>query len=663
MTSEYDSRTRGSSANDSSMPGDARTPRPADDSSFTTLRDNVIEALRILALRRWTFFIPFCIVTATLAVSSLWLKRTYKSTTVIERRDHPVLMNLRQTAATGEFSRFFRPTLERDIKSMEAMQEVVTNLGLVDLQYNPDGTMTDDSLRSVRAKAASLMGGVSATVVQKADHYDEIRIAFEGAEPYLPKRVVEEVKDTYIRWMRAKLVDMLNEGMAYFQGEADSRRDEISTLEEEILRFQAEYLGVDPTNPGALKLKLTSLESEQDELNRTIASLGSEVDARKAMITVYQSQASAKQAEAHRLADQSVVGVPAPLVKSAAATAIEKEIRRLQDEVHDLQLTRRMTDLHPDIVEHRERIARLREDLKARYLADAEATAAAPQVPLTDAEADIAVERAVGLDMELVNLRMDLQDRENRLASAESRLRTVEADIARHEKLQQNVFRYRKDFQLKSEQLDQARKDHALNMRRVNEIASIVNADESQRGVSFTVRSAPSGGVKPIRPKGLAVLAGVILAGLAAGAIGVLIREVFDQTYHTAKQVTRSLGIAILESVDEIVTSADRARLFRRRVIYAPAVISALVLAVGLCCGAAYLSIEDPRTYQRAMSKPRYLYQRLMGATESAGIHDANDRNAPDASQLPPAVKVATGANETDTKPAAMALTGGDENS
>jgi hypothetical protein len=617
MTADYDRNRGASAATDTSFANEQRGNGPADDSSFAHLRDNIIEALRILALRRWTFFIPFCLVTCAVAVGSHWITRTYRSSTIIERRDHPVLMNLRQTAATGEFSRFFRPTLVQDVKSIETMTEVVEELELVeDIERDAGGALTPEAQKALRRKAASLIGGVDARVVQRADHYDEISISYEGSEPYLPRRLVDQLKNVYVRRMRATLIDMLTEGMAYFQGQADDRRAEVDLLEEDILRFEAQYLGVDPTNPGALKLKLTSLEAEQQELTRDIASLQSEVAARQHLLDVYAQRAAARQAELRRLANEGIAINDPAVPKSAASQALEQEIRNLQSEIHNLQLTRRMTDLHPDVVERRNRITRLRESLKEQYLADA-ATANRP-AGLSESGADAAVEQAVGLDMELIKLRMELQDREGRLASAESRLRTVGSDIDRHRELQQNVFHFRHDYQIKSEALAQARKDLALNRYRVNEIASILNADESQRGVSFNVRTPPSGGMTPVRPKGAMILVCALLAGIALGAVAVLIQEVFDQTYHTARQITRSLGIAILETVDEIVTSADRARLFRRRVIYAPAAVTVLLATVGLCCAAAYLSVEDPRAYQRAMNGPRYFMNRIQGGASMA---------------------------------------------
>jgi len=624
MTADHDRNRRVAPLGDAAGPGDPRGADAAEDSSFAHLRENIIEALRILSLRRWTFFIPFCITTCAVAIGSHWITRTYRATTVIERRDHPVLMNLRQTAATGEFSRFFRPTLVRDIKSLETMMEVVENLKLVEgPTRDADGNLLPVKSRELRRRAAALIGGVNAQVVQKAEHYDEISISFEGPDSHLPKRIVNELKDVYARRMRATLIEMLTEGMAYFQGLADARRTDIARLEEEILRFEAEYLGVDPTNPGALKLKLTSLEADQEELGRSIQALAAEVEARQQMISLLQRRAAARQDPQQTLANLGASLTDAHPPRSSATQALEKEAQRLQDEIHDLQLTRRMTDLHPDVVERRTRIARLREQLKEQYLADARS--ANRGAALSASTAASAEELPVGHDMELIRLRLDLQDREGRLAAAQSRLRTVESDIARHRKLQQNVFHYRQDYQAKADELAQARKEQIQNTHRVSEIASILNADESQRGVSFTVRTEPAGGSKPVRPQAVMILLCALLAGIAVAASAVLLKEVFDQTYHTARQITRSLGIAILETVDEIVTSADRARLFRRRVIYAPAIVTVMLSAVGLCCGAAYLSLANPQAYQRVMNRPRHLWSRVWpGAVDGLAPQSAS---------------------------------------
>jgi len=106
----------------------------------------------------------------------------------------------------------------------------------------------------------------------------------------------------------------------------------------------------------------------------------------------------------------------------------------------------------------------------------------------------------------------------------------------------------------------------------------------------------------------------VLLAGLAAGAVSVLLKELFDQTFRTTRQVTRSLGLAVLESIDEIVPSSDRARVFRRKLVYAPICATILLSAVGVTCAMAYLSIENPHAYQRLLEVPPQWWNRVAGA-------------------------------------------------
>ncbi|GJM24721.1 MAG: hypothetical protein DHS20C16_11360 [Phycisphaerae bacterium] len=575
---------------------DPRSERSTEDSSFVLLRNNIFEVFRILILRRWAFFVPFCLVVCVATIISQYIPRIYKSTTVIERRDHPVLINLRQTVATGEFARFFRPTLSRDVKSTEAMSEAVAKANLIpDLPRKPDGTPTEEGWEMCRRKGSELASGVNVRLIQRTEHLDQIQITFEGQSPTMPQQFVRAIKDAYVRRMREQLVTMLDDAKSYFENTARDQRQQISDLESETLAFQAEFIGIDPTNPGALKLKLTSLDSERAELERDLNMLTLESEARRRRIEQH------KMRTRQSLAMQLGSAIPSKRNLSPEAQTMEAEILGMQREIHDLKTTRRMTDRHPDIIELRKRINSVKGHLESQYAASASGGTAGEHIAAGGSPAI--------WDMELADLQLDLQDRENRIAAMQQRLRVIESDITKHKRLEDNIFRYRKDFQVKQDLLDQARAEHTMNSRRVVEIAGILNADESERGVSFTELTPPTACIKPVSPRSTTVLALSILAGLGAGAVGVLRKELFDQTYHTTKQVTRSLGLAVLESVEEFITSVERARLFRRRVIYAPALVFVLLTAVGFSCAAAFLSIEKPKAYEHYMTKPRAIWQ------------------------------------------------------
>ena len=586
---------------------DTGGPRAVEDSSFALLRDNVSEALRILMLRRWSFFIPFCLVTCLAAIASHRVKRTYESRTVIERRDHPVLMNLQQTAATGEFSLFFRPTLARDVRNLDAMARVVENLGLAGtLERNPDGTLTIESQRKCKRIGASLAAGVKVNLTQKGEHFDQIEISYAASDPNLPQKMVDQIKNVYIARTGERLTKMLEDVTEYFGRLARDQWERKGRLEEDLLSFQAEYIGVDPTDPGSLRLKLNSLESEHAELQRTIAGLEREVTMRRHLRERYMREATSRSAAASK-ADAS----PYVPVKSADALEIEKEIHDIQSTIRELQLTRRMTDRHPDIIEQRKRVARLQQRLRDQYKLDAARANPGDESGLSDEVASAAVDAATGWNAQTAALYLQIQDREARLAAAQQRLRVVERDITKHQNLMGNVFKYRKTYLFKKDNVEQALDEYHRATDRVAMAESILNADESERGITFTQITPPTPCIRPVRPRSTTVLALSLLVGLAAGAVCVLFKELFDHTYRTTKQVTRSLGIGILESIDEIVTRCDRARRFRRRVLYAPLAVTVLLGGVCLSCAAAYMSVEYPARYERIMRRPRSIWHRV----------------------------------------------------
>ena len=65
---------------------EARLSAPTGDSGWADLRHTVTELLRILLLRKWMFFVPFCLTMTGALLYSHRLPRQYKASTVFERR-------------------------------------------------------------------------------------------------------------------------------------------------------------------------------------------------------------------------------------------------------------------------------------------------------------------------------------------------------------------------------------------------------------------------------------------------------------------------------------------------------------------------------------------------------------------------------------------------
>ena len=103
----------------------------------------------------------------------------------------------------------------------------------------------------------------------------------------------------------------------------------------------------------------------------------------------------------------------------------------------------------------------------------------------------------------------------------------------------------------------------------------------------------------------VAKVSGRHLAGLAAGAVFVVLGEVLDHAYRNSTQVIRSLGLPILDAIDEIITSQDRRRLLVKRAVMTPLVVAACLGLVVISGSMAYLSLHRPSTYQRIQHIPQ----------------------------------------------------------
>jgi hypothetical protein len=147
----------------------------------------------------------------------------------------------------------------------------------------------------------------------------------------------------------------------------------------------------------------------------------------------------------------------------------------------------------------------------------------------------------------------------------------------------------------------------------------------------------------PTHPKADIVLMVCLLLGTISGVCCVLLAEIFDQSFHTTKQATRALGLPVLESIDEIITAADRARLFRRRVLFAPLMVFCLLSTALASNALAYLNLKRPHTYHRVIALPREVWAKVAAGGTGAKGFEIPPYVAPDAPPRPPARLVRRG--------------------
>jgi hypothetical protein len=182
------------------------------------------------------------------------------------------------------------------------------------------------------------------------------------------------------------------------------------------------------------------------------------------------------------------------------------------------------------------------------------------------------------------------------------------------------VFQKQEEFADIMGQVAQSRQRHGRLLSTLASIEPAIKAIEQGRLLQFTEGQPARGSAIPVSPKAMTVVLFALFAGIAAGALFVMLAEVFDSVFRSSGQVARALGLPMLEAIDEIVTSQDRRSIFMRKVVVTPIVTLTLLLLTGLAGSMAFLSIERPWTYQRIRKIPDAAIHLFAGDTTDNSI-------------------------------------------
>jgi hypothetical protein len=588
---------------------DARDRQGPDDSPLARARHNFAEATRIVSLRRWAFLVPFCLVSTLAAWLSYRIPRLYEVTTSFERRENPVLRNL-PDGSSIRIVKDSRATMTRDLGSLALIEDVLDDLGLTrDFPRDPEGRLTPQGEAQRRALAARYAAGVEVTFSpQNAEApLETITLCCEGHDPTHLPQVCNRLRELYIRRTRATMTEQLADTKRYFEEQVRRCEDTIQTLNQRRLRGDLDSYEIDWSQPHSIVNRMAALEGERESLSREQSELQSRLAAHRDYLQEIRHRA-ARSAQANQGAFLAGFGSPA----GSPAAQLRADIHDLDAEIVNERNVNGKTERHPDVIAlHRQRellVARLEELQRRDGQAAANRGLGAASSPDDDAVlSDVWLVQISQVEMEINNLTGQLQQNERALAATQKKL----ANLTERKS---EVYQRFQDRESVSDSLLAAKADHATYRQTVSKLEALLTADENERAVGFTVIRPARPTLIPSRPRAHIVLVLCLLLGVVAGACGVLLSEILDHSYHTTRQVARSLGLTVLECVDEIVTAADRARQFRRKVLIAPA-LAALLLAITLGSNAlAYLSLHHPDTYNRVRALPRTAWDQVAGS-------------------------------------------------
>ena len=579
--------SKGSKPTNSTRPGSAelaaRADHSADDRPFAEIRRIVHDALRLFALHRWMFFIPFCLVSCGAFVASFYIPRTYEATTSFEVRNDPVMINLPISAGAASY-KYFRNTMVRDLTAADNMGEVVENLALAgDLERDADGSLSAEAQRKRDSLARSLGAKLSITSSSPSELMDVVKITYTGEDPKLGRKLVDEVKRTYIRRTGLWIHDFLVQQRDYFKRDAEDASTEVLEAQRADTKLRLENPFVNPADPGGVSVKLAQLESERRDLTLRRREYEAELAAQRQFLSSADSTGSA--------------GLPPGETVSAAVLALAARLQEIDRKVSELRQTRGMTDQHPEMSD----LFAKRDLLQQELSREQEAVTTYSETPPPEASPAY-VDPPVPPEYARANVQLAVQA--DKIKEIDIALQTNQLAIDQLQKAKDEVFEKQEEFAGVLARVQKAKARQAQVESTLAQIEPAIKAVEQNRLLHFSEGGPAHGGTIPVSPKAVTVILLAIAAGLAVGVLFVVLAEVLDHVYRSSSQVARSLGLPLLEAIDEIVTAHDRRRMLVFHAVITPVIVILCLGATGLTGSIAYLSLAQPWTYEKVRHIP-----------------------------------------------------------
>ncbi len=560
--------------------------------AFEDLRNTISECSRIVR-HRWRL----ALVGLTLASSiafwfSQYLPREYAAASLFERRDDVVLQNLVKSNSPYGFDRL-RSTLTLDMTGQRALANACIKLGLCPSEaFTGDGALSDTERSELEGALGPYKIRAAVQLLHSSASLDTINLRCEANDPRMARDFVVALRGNYIADTRERIREILHDAKEFFAAEVDRLQQEVTQSEATLRADFDEFPGLDPTNVMGVGDRLETLRARHGTLMQRQAELEAQIEAREEFLLT-----AAAEFAGDRVSQGTLPAGPPAEAAGSVDPILEKAIAGVRQELVALVTDRMMTMDHPDVRRLRGRLSAL-EELRTTI-----ATIPVDEKPelmglATQGLSPVQLEwhaQKMRVELEIDSLRRQEQVAEERVVEIAGRL-------SRFENLYDKLLNNSDDLRLAREQRGESAAELAIWNSYLARLERVLTAESGERGTQFTLIEEPQVLSRPVRPRLPTIFVVCVGLGLAAAALFVALAELFDRSFRSVGQVTRVLGVPVLECINVIATPTERRKVLRARLFWVPT-LTVLLLALTTTGGLAYASIARPALHERAMQK------------------------------------------------------------
>ncbi len=506
---------------------------------------------------RWLLIVPFCIAMAAGMVLTIKLPKIYEASTLILIMPQRVPSNYVQSIVTTDIDSRIN-TISQQILSRTNLKKIMEEF---DLFSDPkdSGMFIEDKLANIRERIK-----VEVNRAGRRKEADAFSISFKGPEPEIVMAVTNRLAGSFIdenlRVREAQAVGTSD----FLAAELITKRKRLEEVEQKLREYRRQYMG---ELPEQLDANLRILERLQLQLGEREQTLRDE----KSRLTVVENQIEGNRKILAETRQTETV--------SEGGDVLSLELLKAQLNT----LKSNYTDLHPDVIKLKAKIA----DLEANH----QAGSLQPSGESRTGESRVNVSGDPALQLisntlnDLTRQRLDIiADIKNigmDIVKLNQEIKEYQQRVERTPEREQELMKLKRDYDNNQESYNSL-----LNRKLESEIA--VNMEKKQKGEQFRIIDRAALPRKPVSPDMRKMFMLSVAGGLGFGAGLIFLLDFMNSSLKQPKDYESELGLAVLATIPKLQGPKDK---ILRRINQGLTAVS-LVFAAALTAGFGLLVLK-----------------------------------------------------------------------
>ena len=503
--------------------------------------------------RKWSFIIPFVVITMMTMGYLRWTPKIYEASTLILVESPQLPTTYVQPTVTESMDIRLR-TIEQQIKSRSFIEEIIkefklhvtprentsikrkififiekiikrVNLSPIEKiieKFNLHGGSLknpsfDSLIESLRARIFIQVTGTQA-----------FSISFEDQDPLMTMNIANRLTALFIERNLREREERAEGTILFLNKELERVQKLLKQQERKVSNFRSTNLGVLPEQ---MEANLRTLDRLQSQLLNTKGALTTAEENKRLL----QQQIVLQQIVQQQQQSTSTSQVPQVPDLSEAEAMESQNLEVLHDLLRRLRL--KYTDEHPQILRLKSKIAQLERSkrlVEANAIAEEERESSAPMfAPVAEIETQIR-----RTDSEMARLKADEAQLQNLIKEYERRVEITP-------KIEQELSEITRGYEV-----TQREYQSLLDKKLQAELAA--SMEKKQKGQRFKVLDMAKIPENPVKPKSLKViLLGLLLASLAGLGL-VVAKEQFDTSFYKIEDLEGFTELSVIASIPKM---------------------------------------------------------------------------------------------------------------